>query len=309
MSEPGDAPLTQDDREQATRRPDALIQPIGYRAKADEWARQESGRHLCQCGCGGVIPVRWMHRYIGVPTHLRGHAQWKKPGAAVAREFIAANQGKHKCRCGCGKLIVIKRHHHIRGVPSYISGHGRGNSPRFSAEEAAKRDKESKRRSYERYRLANGIQPRKPAMTVEERKARNQEKYLANREKYRQLSGEYAKSHRQEAVERARQWAKDNPEKAHANRFKYKQRRKGSEGSFTATEWKALKKKYNHRCLKCGRREPEIVLRPDHVVPVTKGGTSFIDNIQPLCHGCNCAKGNRNTIDYRLPENRFHEPE
>ena len=70
-------------------------------------------------------------------------------------------------------------------------------------------------------------------------------------------------------------------------------------GSFTSREWKKLCKHYHHTCLCCGRHEPEIKLTADHVVPLSKGGTNSIDNIQPLCQSCNSSK-HRKTIDYRV---------
>lgn len=63
--------------------------------------------------------------------------------------------------------------------------------------------------------------------------------------------------------------------------------------------WNELKAKYDHCCLACGRREPEVRLEKDHVVPVKSGGTNDPGNFQPLCRPCNARKGNR-TIDYRL---------
>ncbi len=69
-------------------------------------------------------------------------------------------------------------------------------------------------------------------------------------------------------------------------------------GSHTDAEWEAVKAQYNHTCLCCGRSEPEIKLTRDHVLPITKGGTDNIDNIQPLCLSCNCSKNDK-YIDYR----------
>jgi len=46
----------------------------------------------------------------------------------------------------------------------------------------------------------------------------------------------------------------------------------GQDNSFTAQEWAELKRRYNYTCLRCGRREPEIKLTADHVVPISKGG-------------------------------------
>ena len=69
-------------------------------------------------------------------------------------------------------------------------------------------------------------------------------------------------------------------------------------GSFTLAEWETLKSKYDYTCLKCGKCEPEIKLTADHIIPVVKHGTSFINNIQPLCGPCNTSKGTK-IIDYR----------
>lgn len=69
-------------------------------------------------------------------------------------------------------------------------------------------------------------------------------------------------------------------------------------GEFSQDEWRALKARCHYTCLCCGRREPEIVLTADHVVPLSCGGANDIMNIQPLCKSCNSRKGAR-TIDYR----------
>lgn len=40
-------------------------------------------------------------------------------------------------------------------------------------------------------------------------------------------------------------------------------------------------------------------LEVDHIIPVTKGGTSEPDNLQALCNECNGGKSNRYTTDHR----------
>jgi 5-methylcytosine-specific restriction endonuclease McrA len=83
-----------------------------------------------------------------------------------------------------------------------------------------------------------------------------------------------------------------------ARRAKQSTKTKGG-GAFTGEEWLALKAKYSHTCLCCGKQEPEITLTPDHIVPVSKYGSSNIDNIQPLCGACNNRKRSK-IIDYRI---------
>lgn len=69
-------------------------------------------------------------------------------------------------------------------------------------------------------------------------------------------------------------------------------------GFYTKSQWASLKKRYKYTCLRCGCREPLIKLQADHIIPVIRGGSSWIDNIQPLCGPCNVAKGQK-IWDYR----------
>ena len=68
-------------------------------------------------------------------------------------------------------------------------------------------------------------------------------------------------------------------------------------GTHTLDQWERLKSKYNWTCPACKVSEPEIKLTHDHIVPISKGGSDSIENIQPLCKSCNGNKMTK-TIKY-----------
>lgn len=87
-----------------------------------------------------------------------------------------------------------------------------------------------------------------------------------------------------------------NPHQAAANNA----RRRGlvllAEGSFTSEQFTELCAAWGNVCLCCGGQSK---LEPDHVIPLSWGGSNEITNIQPLCRSCNSRKGNRHATDHR----------
>lgn len=87
-------------------------------------------------------------------------------------------------------------------------------------------------------------------------------------------------------------WKEDNGYKSWLKNKRNRMLRK-IEFKHTYLEWIALKELYRNTCPSCKRSEPEVRLTEDHIVPISKGGTDSIANIQPLCRSCNSVKNNK----------------
>jgi len=99
-------------------------------------------------------------------------------------------------------------------------------------------------------------------------------------------------------AKRGAKWAKNNPVRCRLAEHKHRTSVTGNGGYFTPEEWFTLCFAVGFKCLCCGEKKP---LEADHVIPVSKGGTSWLWNIQPLCRNCNARKGIKST-DYRYTE-------
>lgn len=84
-------------------------------------------------------------------------------------------------------------------------------------------------------------------------------------------------------------WKKANPERHNAHHRKWKHTKRANGGTYLVAEWFALIDAQEGRCVACGI---ECKLTVDHIVPVSRGGSNSIGNIQGLCLSCNCSKKN-----------------
>lgn len=64
----------------------------------------------------------------------------------------------------------------------------------------------------------------------------------------------------------------------------------------TASLKKRILERDNYTCQQCGNsvyKEPNLLLEIDHIIPVSKGGTSEPQNLQTLCWRCNRSKSDK----------------
>lgn len=95
--------------------------------------------------------------------------------------------------------------------------------------------------------------------------------------------------------EKRKIFRKTNAGKMVEARYAYKRRTllKSFLNDLTSSQWEDVKKNQNYTCLHCGRKEPEIKLTMDHIIPVSLNGHNTVSNIQGLCKQCNSRKNNK----------------
>lgn len=130
-------------------------------------------------------------------------------------------------------------------------------------------------------------------------KTTGQQWRINNRDRARELCREYYSRHREAQLNRMRQWRIDNPgaaykavrswqlrnwDKVLAYSQNRRSRKLSAEGSFTGAEWMEKCAAYDNKCAYCDKPKPLTI---QHVVPLSKGGSNYIENIVPACKTCN----------------------
>ena len=112
---------------------------------------------------------------------------------------------------------------------------------------------------------------------------------LKHREARLRYGLKYYSEHKEELRVKLLAWRRKNKAKVVQQVLLRRYREQGTLGSHTLEQWSDLKNKYRQRCAKCKKKE---ILTRDHIIPITKGGSNDISNIQPLCRPCNSKKFN-----------------
>ena len=123
----------------------------------------------------------------------------------------------------------------------------------------------------------------------------NKLRYVKNKDKYKETKKVYYQKNKEEIIKKVKNWNKNHPKE----RSKYmtfvnsvrRGRKLANGGTFTKEEWLLLIDKHEHKCYYCKQIVGKLTI--DHYIPLSKGGSNFIDNIVPACFSCNCKKGNK----------------
>lgn len=132
-----------------------------------------------------------------------------------------------------------------------------------------------------------------------ERRARDPTTFTLRCQEWRAANPSYHRDRNRKLYEadpekerrRSRDYAKANPAVAAARGARRRARKLAAEGTYSAKDVAALLIRQSHQCV-CGapltdRRSYHV----DHVIPLSRGGSNWPENLQLLCPPCNHRKG------------------
>jgi len=142
-----------------------------------------------------------------------------------------------------------------------------------------------------------------------------------NPDKTREYSAKYAKlkdienpnrhaeryaREKEKLLSASKKWRKNNKERASEIQQKSSSRRrasiKHSAENYTLAEIRDLRERSGKKCAFCGERGRMTI---DHIVPIAKGGSNGIRNIQFLCRLCNSKKCDFDPIEFAQKNGRL----
>lgn len=151
------------------------------------------------------------------------------------------------------------------------------------------------------YRAANRDKIRAYALDYNKRTSEAQKaKYRANPEPAKQKARAWRISNLDHARELGRRWREANPDKYREQQRLASQRRRARKANLP--NYKITKRDVmrllSSPCAVTGCGNRDITL--DHVIPLARGGSHGIGNLQSMCQSHNSAKGARLWIEFRV---------
>lgn len=114
-------------------------------------------------------------------------------------------------------------------------------------------------------------------------------------------SRQYQRANRNQVLANRREKYAENPDLARAQRDLKRAKKAGAPGEYTADDVKARYKAQAGKCYYCSQdlnNEYQI----DHVIPLSRGGSNWPENIVVACKSCNSSKRNKLLSEWSGPQ-------
>ena len=130
------------------------------------------------------------------------------------------------------------------------------------------------------------------ARNRERNRARRRAYRVANAEREAEYSRNYYIKNKEIMADRQRAYLAKNPEKARQRVSIRRARRLQAEGAYTIADVQAQYERQKGRCYWCNVKVGNTY-DVDHIVPLSRGGTDWPENIVIACPSCNRSRGDK----------------
>lgn len=127
---------------------------------------------------------------------------------------------------------------------------------------------------------------------------KHREKNLKYAKGYRKQYSDYQRIYRSTRVGYWREWQESHPDQRRANQHNYRVRKLGAEGKYTEEDIKIIYDKQKGLCFYCGSTLENVNYHHDHMIPLSRGGSNWPDNIAISCVTCNLSKHDKTAEEY-----------
>ncbi len=114
----------------------------------------------------------------------------------------------------------------------------------------------------------------------------------ANREHIEEYRRSWRDANSERDAETNRAWRKANPEAQKSKNLRRRARVANAEGTHNAADIQAQYKRQKAHCFYCEAKLGKSY-HVDHIVPLSRGGSNWPDNIVCACASCNTSKGDK----------------
>lgn len=129
-----------------------------------------------------------------------------------------------------------------------------------------------------------------------------------NKDKQKSYWQKWYEENRKKRADYHRHYQTEKPEVIIQKSRKRRNAKNGARGTFTEAEFQEILEESNYRCFWCDKQLVDGDITRDHYIPLTRGGSDYIDNIVPACVSCNCKKRNKLPYEFKAAKAGNLEP-
>ena len=138
----------------------------------------------------------------------------------------------------------------------------------------------------------------------------NKEYREKNKDKLKKSKKEYYENNKDKLKERNKEYYKEyrerNKDKLKERDKRYRHKKRGNGGAYTQLQWLDTLEYFDYKCAytgECIKHNCHV----EHIIPISKGGTSYIWNLVPSTASANLSKHNRDMEEWYREQEYFCE--